>query len=179
MRWILIALLTLLPLTAYAEIEKIAIPKDKKMALYWWPKITLPKGWHQDKEQSYQNNMYAVAPDGYTFVNAETVMYARAEFKPLMPDVKSVDQLIANDKKNLLAQIPNVEIKEVDSLITEDGKSLRSLTFRPKDKGNWEHVTYGEEGDFYLIFSVSSRTSKGYLASKNAYEGMIQSYKEK
>jgi hypothetical protein len=179
LRFTLFALLTLLPLTAFAEIEKVAIPRDNKMALYWWPKITIPKGWHQDKEQSYQNNINAMAPDGYTFVDAETVMYARADFKPRIPDVKSIEQLIDNDKRNLLFQIPDIEITEVDSLVTKDGKSLRSLVFKPKNKGNWERVTYGEEGDFYLIFTVSSRTQDGYNTSVSAYESLTNSFKKK
>lgn len=178
-KFILALLISLLPTLALAEIEKIAIPNDKGMAMYWWPKLDVPKGWHQDKEHSYHYSSNALAPDGYTFANAESVMYARAEYKPKIPDVKSLVQLIENDKKDFLTNSPGIEIKEAKSLTAADGEQLRSLVFTPKNKGNWERVSYGEEGDFYLIFTLSSRSQKSYEEATSAYESLIKNYKEK
>lgn len=82
-----------------ADIEKIAMPSNSGFQFYWWPKVTPPPGWHQDKEQSLANAVNTLAPDGSTFGDAEAVMYAKAIFKPREPDVKSLDMLIERDKK--------------------------------------------------------------------------------
>ena len=174
---LIIALLFAVP-SAQADIEKIAIPGEKGMSFYWWPKLPSVAGWHQDKDSSFHFSVNALAPDNSTFSNSETVMYAKAIFKPRDPEMKSLEMLIARDKKDFLANVPGVEIREVKSLVTADGKQFKSFLFIPKGSGNWERVTYGEEGEFFLIFTVSSRSKSGYDAMESTYEKLIGLYKE-
>ena len=164
---------------AHAEIEKFAIPGEKGMTFYWWPKLPPVPGWAQDRDFSFRYSVNALAPVGASFANAETVMYAKAIFKPRVPEVKSLARLIENDKKDFLSNVPGVSIQEAPTLATADGKTLLSLIYTPKDNGNWERVSYLEEGEFYLIFTVSSRTQVGFLASAKAYELLVTQYKEK
>lgn len=110
--------------------------------------------------------------------NAETVMYAKAIYKPREPNIKSLDALIERDKKDFEANVPGISIREVALLSTADGGKLKSLTFFPKSGGNWERVSYGEEGDFYLIFTISSRSLSGFNSAVGAYEKLIASYKK-
>jgi hypothetical protein len=117
-------------------------------------------------------------PDGFTFSNAETVIYARAIYKPRSPETTSLEVLIKDDKDEFLKADPGIAIVETSPLKTADGKTLRSFTFFPKDKGNWEQVSYGEEGDFYLIFTISSRSHAGFLKSSITYAQYIAQYKE-
>jgi hypothetical protein len=105
-------------------------------------------------------------------------MYAKAIFKSREPEVKSLAMLIENDRRDFLANVPGVTIKEAPTLSIANGKKLLSLTYTPKDKGNWERVSYLEEGEFYLIFTVSSRSQAGFVASTKAYETFISQYKE-
>ena len=163
---------------AFAEIEKFAIPGDRGMSFHWWPKLAPVDGWQQDREHSLHYSVNALAPDGFTFANAPTVMYARALYKPRAPEVKSLEILIENDKRDFLANTPDIRIEEVDSLVTADGKRLRSFTFFPKEKGNWEQVSYGEEGEFYLMFTISSRSLSGYKEALGAYKQLIGREKE-
>ena len=163
---------------AHAEIEKIAIPAEKGFSFYWWPKLAPPEGWHQDREHSFYYSANALAPDGFTFKNAQSVMYVRAIYKPREPNLKSLDALIENDKKDFEANVPGVEIREVTALSTADGQKLRSFTFFPTSKGNWERVSYGEEGDFYLIFTISSRSLAGFNKTVASYEKLIVGYQE-
>lgn len=163
---------------AYAEIEKIAIPAEKGFSFYWWPKLVPVDGWHQDREHSFIYSANAFAPDGYTFKNAESVIYAKAIYKPRQPETKSLEALIENDKKDFEANVPGVLIKEVTPPLTANGKKLRSFTFFPSNTGNWERVSYGEEGDFYLIFTISSRSLAGFNSSVGAYEKFISRYKK-
>lgn len=114
-----------------------------------------------------------------SFADAETVMYAKAVFKPRVPEVKSLAALIENDKNNFVTNFPGVTIQEMTTLATADGKKLISLVYTLADKGNWERVSYLEEGEFYLVFTVSSRTQAGFLASVKAYKTLVTQYKEK
>ena len=165
--------------TVFAEIEKIAVPGEKGISFYWWPRLRAVEGWHQDREHSFQYGVNAFAPNGFTFATAETVMYARAIYKPRELEVKSLEMLIENDKKEFLVNTPGILIEEVDSLTTAEGKRLRSFTFFPKRKGNWERVSYGEEGDFFLIFTLSSRSSNGYKRAASTYKKLLWQYREK
>jgi hypothetical protein len=171
--------IALLGITARAGVEKIAVPCPNGICLYWWPKLPQLKGWHQDKDQSFNYGVNAMAPDGSSFVNAESVMYARAEYKPRVPETKSVDMLIADDKKGFLASDPGITVTEVSALVTGDGSKMRSFTFFPKSKGNWELVSYGEESDYYLIFSLSSRSKEAFDKAQSAYRELIAQYKAK
>lgn len=179
----LLALLIIAPLfsasNAQAEIEKIAIPGEKGMSFYWWPKLPNVVGWHQDRDSSFHYSVNALAPDNAAFANAETVMYAKAIFKPRDPEIKSLEMLMARDKKDFEKNVPGVELREAKSLATADGKLFKSFVFSPKGSGNCERVTYGEEGEFFLIFTVSSRSKAGYDATESTYEKLIGLYKEK
>jgi hypothetical protein len=169
----------ILSTNAVPEIEKLAVTSDGQMCFYSWPKLPDINGWHHDRDSSLVYGANAMAPDGLTFSDAETVMYARAEYKPGMPETKSVEMVIANDRKRFLETNPGIAISEVSPLTTADGQKLRSFAFFPKEKGNWERVSYGEEGDFFVIFVLSSRTKAGYDKELHAYEQLIGRYKEK
>jgi hypothetical protein len=174
----LIGLLVLASSAAQAEIEKIAIPAETGFSFYWWPKLTPVAGWHHDREHSSFYSANALAPDGFTFKNAEVVMYAKAIYKPREPEVKSLDALIENDRKDFEANVPGVSIHEVAALSSSDGQKLRSFTFFPTSAGNWERVSYGEEGEFYLIFTISARSLAGFNAAVGTYEKTIAGYNQ-
>ena len=175
----LIILLFLISSPAQSEIFKLAIPGDTGMKFYWWPTLPEIKGWHHDRNFSLRYSSNAQAPDGFTFANAETVIYAKAIFKPRRKNIKSLNELIESDKRDFLKNTKDLEIKETDPLTTFDGKTLKSFTFTPKVKGNWERVSYGEEGEFYLIFTISSRSKNGYSESLKDYVQFISNYKQK
>ena len=162
---------------ASAEIEKTAVPTDRGLILHWWPKLPDVAGWHFDREASDHYGFAAWVPDNFTFANAETVIYARAIYKPRDPGTKSVDMLIEQDKQHVLAKAPGTRIESAPSLPTADGRNLRSLSFAPSGNGNWERAGYGEEGDYYLIFIVSSRSQAGYQTAKAAFETFIARYR--
>jgi hypothetical protein len=175
---VVLGTLLLVPLIAVAEIEKVARPCEKGICLAWWPKMVPAKGWHQESDSSFANGVNIQVPDGFTFSNAETVIYAKASYKPRIPKTTSLEMLIKDDKDEFLTRDPSISIVEVQPLKTADGKILKSYTFFPKGKGNWEQASYGEEGDFYLIFTISSRSRSGFLGSFTVYEQYIGQYKE-
>lgn len=165
--------------SAFAEIERLAIPSlscKNEICFLWWPKIRAPTGWHHDYEASLQTSSNVFAPDGSTFADAETVMYAKAVYKPSDPETQSLEMFIEKDKK---AFSKDTTVKVLADLKTADGQKLKSLSFFSHDKGNFEKVSYGEEGDFYLVFAISSRTRHGYDGVTEIFDQFVASYREK
>lgn len=157
--------------------EKIASPCESGFCFHWWPKLPLVEGWHHDPDNSMNFSFNAQAPDGKTFGDAETVIYANAPYKPRIPEVKSLQQFIENDRQDFTQSDPKIKIEEVEPLVTADGQKLRSYVFSPSGPGNWEQVSYGEEGEFYLVFVLSSKTKLGLFKARADYEKFITRYK--
>ena len=178
-RYVALGLLLGACASANAEVEKLGIPCETGICLYWWPKLPALEGWHREHEASLQAGSNALAPDGFDFSNAEVVIYARAIYKPRMPDIKSLDAFIEDDKRQFLAADKNIVISKALPLRTADGQLLRALTFFPKSHGNWELLAYGEEGDFYLVFALSSRSADAYRQSQHSFESLVTQYRAK
>jgi hypothetical protein len=164
---------------ASAEIEKIAIPGENGFSLHWWPKLGQIAAWHHDRGVSLGSSANILVPDGFSVESAETMMYARALYKERIPEIHSIEELIESYKAKFLDRIPDLKIEEVAPMMTGDQAELRSFTFTPTSQGNWERVSFGEEGDFYLLFVISSRSQDGYGNSVEPYRQMIGTYKEK
>lgn len=176
LRLISVVLLLTVSISSHGEIVKIANTCETSLCFHWWPKLPPIAGWHHDKEQSFNYSINAQAPDGFTFTNAETVIYAKAIYKPREPNLKTIQDLIERDIKDFTTQDPSMLINALPEIKTKDNTSLKSYGFIPKQKGNWEQVTYGEEGEFYLIFTISSRSKEGYENSINDYKKYINEY---
>lgn len=162
-----------------ADIEKTAIICNTGICFYWWPKLPRVPGWHEEKNASFEYGANALAPDGFSFGNATAVMYALAAYKPRVPETKSLEEFIAGDRSEFVASTPGIVITEVGAMTTGDGAKLRSFTFFPHSKGNWEQVSYGEEGDYYLVFTLSSRSKQGFDQAQSAYRYLLAHYKAK
>jgi hypothetical protein len=174
----LVCLLLFVPHVASPEIEKVGQVCEKGVCLAWWPKLDPIEGWHHERGPSFANGVNIQVPDGFTFSNAETVIYAKAMYKPRAPEITSLEALIKDDQSDFLKHDSSIQITKAPSLRTNDSKVLESYTFFPKAKGNWEQVSYGEEGDFYLIFTISSRSHEGFIEAFPVYEKFIAQYKE-
>lgn len=176
LRLISIVFLLTLSTVSHGEIEKFASPCETSICFHWWPKLPIISGWHQDKEQSFSNSINAQAPEGFTFSNAETVIYAKAIYKPREPKLTSLEELINRDINDFKTQDPTINVSNPTEINTKGNIPLKSFSFSPMQNGNWEQVTYGEEGDFYLIFTISSRSKQGYDKSINDYRKFINEY---
>jgi hypothetical protein len=164
---------------AVAEIEKRAIVCDNGICFSWWPKLPELKGWYSDQEASESYSMHTLVPYGENFADAETVIYANAPYKPRMPKVTTVETLIEDDQKDFRQNVPGIAIKEIEPVVTADGQRLRSFLFMPPtgSSESWERVSYGEEGDFYLIFTLSSRTKDSMNHRLDDYLSLIRAYR--
>lgn len=176
-RFLLAALLALASTRAGAEVEKLATPCDTGICFHWWPKLPDLTGWHHDHEASLLYDSNALAPDGSTFSDADAVIHAQALFKPRMPQTKTLEALVEGDKRQWSARDPSARITEASALMTADGQRLVSYTFFPGKGRNWERVAYGEEGEFFLLFTVSARSLKAYEKALVPYEALVGRYR--
>ncbi len=164
-------------MSVQAEIYKLALPSNAGMKFYWWPILPNVTGWHHDRDHSIHYSANTQAPDGYTFANAETVIYARAIFKPRVPNLNDIASFIENDQVKFKSD-GNIIVSETTAVFTSDNTELKSFTFSPTKTGNWEQVAYGEEEEYYLIFTISSRSKDGFNKSSSFYEQFINNYKK-
>lgn len=178
MMTILFALL-LLPAVGWGEIEKEAITTDSGFQLYWWPKLPPIGGWESDRDASLHYAVNALVPKGKSFAEAETVMYAKAIYKPGIPEAESVDDLIKSDIEHFKEEDPSITVTQLADVTDGDNKKLKIYEFVPAGDGNWEAVAYGSEGDFYLIFTVSSQNASGYKSAFPQFAELLGKYKEK
>ena len=173
----LLALIFLLPCVANAQIEKIATPTNSGIELQWWPKVQPPHGWHFDSGSSHHFSFNAMAPDGSTFSAAETVMYAKADYKPRVLETKNLAQLVAQDISDFHHAYPGMAVTVDPPVLSADHIQLQVITFTPSTGGNWERVAYGENSEFYVLFTVSSRTKGGLERAMSAFRAMVASYR--
>ncbi len=166
------------PAVALAEIVKTAGIGNDGIELYWWPRLPPVPGRRQDMGSSQHYMISALAPDGASFSDADAVMYGRAIYKPRMPEVKTLAAFIEQDKENVSAEHLEMRVEKLPDIVDADGRHLIVFAFKPGDAGNWEAVAYGEEGDFFLIFCVSSRTEKSYKANFGIYSTMVRNYRK-
>jgi hypothetical protein len=166
----------------FAEIFKLAIPTDRGIELYWWPQLRAPEGWVHDEDTSRSAGSNIFVPNGQSFSEAPAVMYGRALYKPYIPETRSLDELISDDKRDFQKHFPGVSIQRLPDLKTGASRSLRRFSYSPfrsasVAQGSWEQTAYGEEGDFYLIFVVSAHTEAALRRALPAFYGLIANYK--
>lgn len=174
----LLALLMHLPSQVLADTERIATPCDRGVCFHWWPKVQVPSGWVHDRDNSLYFNFNALAREGEAFTDAETVMYANAIYRPRVPVAKTLDELIAQDQERFRSEIPDIEIATDRSLKTGDGKVARTWRLSPRSKGQWERVAYFEEGEYYMVFVISSRVKSGLERNMSSFESLVTDYKQ-
>lgn len=159
-----------------AEIVKTEVSTDHGVQVYRWPKLTPPPGWHEDMAQSGAQGVDALAPEGSTFGNAETVIYARAIYKRSEPRIHDLDQLIAEDRHAFRKSDPAVGISQLQPVASRAGVDFKVYSFASEAQPDWEAVAYGENQDYYFLFVISSRTEAGYRANLDTFQSLVGDY---
>jgi hypothetical protein len=173
MKFTLMILALALSGTAGADVEKIAEPTETGIRFMWWPKVEAPKGWQFDEGASHRYAFKAFVPHGSTFSDAEAVIYAKANFKPRTPEVTSVEALVAQD----IAGSAEATAERKGVLLSGDGKAFQLVAFVPKNAGDWEYVAYGEEPEYFILFTLSSHTKDGLARALPDFRSLVASYK--
>ena len=173
---ILILLYILSANTAFAEIEKIAIPTDTGLKAYWQPKLSEIQGWKHNREASLHYGANFQLPIGQTLNGSETVIYARAFYKPRIPKTNSLQELIDKDIAEFKARDPNMIIDELTEQFAKNRTKFKVFKLTPNTGKNWEVISFADEGEFYLMFVVSSRSEVGLSNSMSDYFAFVNNY---
>jgi hypothetical protein len=167
-----------------AEIVKTARPDCSRNAicLYWWPRLPKVPGWREDTDASYRyggNGVNALAPDGFTFESADAVIYGAATYKAqyASDNPRSTNLAAFIDDDTGVFRAEGAQIQEAETLVTADGQRLRSFHFIAAGAKNYERVAYGEEGEYYLVFTISAHTEAGYQKALPVFEDMVRRYR--
>jgi hypothetical protein len=161
---------------APAEIAKLASICGKGICPHWWPKLAPPPGWSHDREHSFLYNLNAMAPEGQSFANADTVLYANAIYKPRVPDAATLAAFIEGDHTTFGEKSPGIVIKADETLRTKDGTPAKTWRMEPKANDQWERIAYFEEDEYYMVFVISSRTAAGLARSMPSFESLVTNY---
>ena len=113
-----IAIISILIASTYSNAEifrqSTVCGETGEICFFWWPKLNPIEGWTQDMPQSFNYKANAQAPNGYTFANAEAVIYAKAIYKARQPESKNLAEFIASDKQSFLDRNPLLKINDAE-----------------------------------------------------------------
>ena len=109
--------------SADAAIEKIAQPTDTGIQFHWWPHLPAVRGWHRDEDATQHYGFNALAPNGTTFADGVSVIYARALYKPRITD-RSVADVIASDWRTMVGNTPGMQRTKLADVRDADGKAF-------------------------------------------------------
>ncbi len=175
-RTALLLLAFLLAPQAHSEVTKLAFPSDSGLDFVWWPNLTVPANWEQDYDASVANAINILVPSGGSFSDADTIIYARAFFLETPGTPQTLRAFIDRDFESHKSFDPTLRIAESAPLKIADGTGLEAHTFFPEQSGSWEKVAYGEDGQFYIIFVLSSRSQQGFEDALSDYALAVESY---
>lgn len=163
--------------TAAAKIHKEGRMTDHGIHLYWWPELRVPKGWVHDEDDSLDLTSNVLIPKGATFQNAPSLIYARAFY---VPDEKKSERhlrsFIRDDQAPYRRKIKTFRVAEIKpGWKTADGRILR--TFRLSYIGTQEVVCYGSEGDYWLVFVITSKSSSALDRDLPTFREVVEAYR--
>lgn len=166
------------PMPGRAEVEKNAVSGAQGIELFWWPRLPAVEGWEHDRPASLQYGANMLVPRGKAFGAAEAVIYAKALYKPRAPQIASLDALVERDRQEFGGPGGGLLVHDSSRLYSADAHPLPCLLFEPVSGGNWERVCYLEEGDYYLLFTLSSRSRAGFESSMKTFVEVVTHYRQ-
>lgn len=161
---------TLLPASAHAEIEKVEMKCEKGPCFKWFPRVAPPRAWHYEEDESVEQGVKVFAPDD---MHSDMRMYTYAIQKADKPALHTLDDVIAHEKENY----KEGRAMEGKPLSTLDGKKLRTFLYATKDEIRWDQATYGEEGQFYVVFAITTTGLYELNRYVNDYSSFVGSYR--
>lgn len=173
MIWVLA--LVALPLPSNAEIERRAYRTDTGLKLMWWPKLQIPKGWVRDEAASRNMELNILVPKGKPFENAPTVICGRAINDPSRKVFRDLNSFVSSDIAEIRKEKPGVKVQELAPVKTKGGVKLRVFSFVTPQA--YERVAFGEEGNFWLVFTITSQSAAGLKRELPRFSDVLKRYR--
>ena len=136
-----------------------------------WPKLPAVSDWHQDQAASFQNTANVLIPDGDVYPGAEAVILA----KGVARGGGTLTRLIDNDRA---AASDGTHLEKLADIADKDARPFTVYAYSPAKSGKWEAVAYGEEGRYFLVFTLSAQSQASYDKAFPVFAQMIGSYAE-
>ena len=133
-------------------------------------------GWALDGDSSQRLGVTVLVPAPSSMATASALMYRKVLDKERLPENMSLAQLIADDRNEFEINTPDISIQEVTPLRDSKGRRVTCIAYSPADAGNWERVAYVEDGDFYLVFTVSASSEAALKSALPAFWKFVGSY---
>ena len=169
--------LLFLSTASHAELYELKYPSKSKFLKNIWVPVLNINGWHQDKEHTLWLHSNIHVPDGSTYINSPIKIFANAVNKKRHPKFKSLTDFIDNYYIAGFGELErNVKPKKEKNIYTADGKELISYSISSLTDLPWERVSYGEEGDYFTIFTLSGRTEDAYKSALPIYLKSLEEY---
>lgn len=173
-----LAIAALAPPPAAAEVEKNAIAGGDGIEMFWWPRLPALAGWDQDHVASMQYGANVLVPAGKTFGDAAAAIYAIAQFRPRLREIRTLAELMDRDRRNNADQIGSIRIKDSPRILSGDRHVAACMVIEPVTAGLWERNCYLEEGEYFLVFSLRAQNRANFFQAMPAFEALIAAYRE-
>ena len=172
--WVGLAMAVALP--AQAGLEPVVGDCGGATCLWHEPTVHAPKGWEFKETASSRYHARAFAPVGSNFANATAVMYAKAVPKEGQP--ATLAAFMAQDIASFRAKDAKLQVKTGLGYPDGDGHRLPAVQLFPGQGSGqqWQTIAYGEEGAFYLVFSLSGSGVLEHDSAVPAFQAMLASY---
>ena len=133
-------------------------------------------GWTRDDDASQRFGVTVLVSANSSIATTPAVMYRKQIDKQRLLDGLSLAQLIADDRSEFEINAPDIVVEEVAPLRDSKGSRVTCIAYSPADAGNWERVAYVEDGDFYLVFTVSASSEASLKNALPAFGKLVGSY---
>ena len=139
-------------------------------------KLTAPSEWILDNKSGVSQGIHAVFyKKGFTWSNAETVMYANTS--PLkIPKQETLSELMKYDADRFRENYPGINITNGKEIKINDKTVAIVKRFGSKSYGNYEAIAYIDEGKTGIMIVMSSRTEFGIERDYEKFVELVKSY---
>jgi len=176
-----LAMATLAPAPAAAEVEKIMLMCDGKLCPFFRASFATPDGWVEDKENTRKMGVVIFVPRGQTFHSAGAIIYATARFNR---DKKPITDFIEQDQARWREKAKDVKITGLPPVERANGKeAFRHFQFEaPSMKAQpFERVATMSDSDkdgnaFIVGLVLTAKSAKALSAAEPTYVAMLKAY---
>ena len=137
--------------------------------------IGAPKGWITDHEAGQRHGVCCFwYPEGSTWNDAETVMYANIATKG--PGQKTLNEFMESDLADFREHNPELTYEVGEDIPLKNNRIAKLRLFYNVNQGSSEAVAYIDEEKIIAFVVMSSKTVKGLNESLPLLRTALQSY---
>ena len=178
---ILAGLQASLPVSASAEIKKIALICNGTICPVFLPELPLPKGWRLDQQMSDENKIQLLVPANSSYAEAPAIIYGKAFYNR---EKLTIDSRVETSNRHWRDSVKDARIERLADIARIKGGSIFQIHqyINPSESQQAaELVAFGEdtdkEGNLYGVQIVlSARDLAALTDSKPVFLELLRNY---